>query len=104
MRLDVAFLHAARAEFIDASAWYESRRSGLGREFIAEIDRCVARAAEQPLQFAASVARKKRSVFRDRSTECHCVPQLPDHFPGIRPAAYFRATVEVLLTIRDGSE
>ena len=53
MRLDVAFLHAARAEFIDASAWYESRRSGLGREFIAEIDRCVARAAEQPLQYAA---------------------------------------------------
>ena len=64
MILDVAFLHAARAEFIEASGWYESRRPGLGREFIAEIDRCVARAAEQPLQFAVVREEIRRVVAK----------------------------------------
>ena len=29
-------------EFVDAAAWYESQRPGLGDEFIAEIDRTLA--------------------------------------------------------------
>lgn len=51
MSLLVSFRRPARAEFIDAAAWYEARRPNLGVEFIAEIDRCVALAAEQPLLF-----------------------------------------------------
>jgi hypothetical protein len=39
MSLPVAFHRAARAEFIEASAWCESRRVGLALEFMAEIDR-----------------------------------------------------------------
>ena len=54
MRLAVSFRHAARAEFIEAAAWYELRRPNLGVEFIAEIDHCVALAAEQPQLFAAT--------------------------------------------------
>jgi hypothetical protein len=48
MSLSVTFRHTARAEFIEAAAWYESHRPDLGVEFIAEIERCVAAAAERP--------------------------------------------------------
>ncbi|MCR4304183.1 MAG: type II toxin-antitoxin system RelE/ParE family toxin [Gallionella sp.] len=52
MNLPVSFHRAASTEFIEASAWYESKRLGLALEFMAEIDRCVSRASEHPLQFA----------------------------------------------------
>lgn len=51
MSLSVSFRRPARAEFIEAAAWYEARQPNLGVEFIARIDRCVALAAEQPLLF-----------------------------------------------------
>ena len=51
MRLPVAFHRARSAEFIEASVWYESKRFGLAIEFMAEIDRCVSLAAENPQQF-----------------------------------------------------
>ena len=38
MSLSVSFRHSARAEFIEAAAWYESERQNLGVEFIAEIE------------------------------------------------------------------
>ena len=53
MSLSVTFRRAARAEFIEAAAWYESQRPGLGVEFIAEIERCVDAAAERPTTYAA---------------------------------------------------
>lgn len=52
MSLPVSFRRAARAEFIEAAAWYEARQPHLGAEFIEEIDRCIALAAEQPQRFA----------------------------------------------------
>jgi plasmid stabilization system protein ParE len=52
MSFAVTFLRAARSEFIEAAARYETQRPGLGARFIAEIDRCVASAAEQPLAYA----------------------------------------------------
>jgi toxin ParE1/3/4 len=51
MSLPIAFHCAASAEFIEASAWYESKRLGLALEFMAEIDRCVSLASEHPLQY-----------------------------------------------------
>src|ERR1700674_5720516 len=53
MSLSVSFRHSARAEFIEAAAWYESERQNLGVEFIAEIERCVAAAAERPMTYLA---------------------------------------------------
>ncbi|MCP4698099.1 MAG: type II toxin-antitoxin system RelE/ParE family toxin [Gammaproteobacteria bacterium] len=53
MSLPVTFRRVASAEFIEAATQYEAQRANLGAEFIAEIDRCVALAAEQPLLFAA---------------------------------------------------
>jgi len=52
MRLTIEFRHAARDEFLAATARYEAQRPNLGAEFIAEIERCVALAAEQPKAYA----------------------------------------------------
>ncbi len=52
MSFPISFHRAASAEFIEASAWYESKRFGLGIEFIAEIERCISLASSHPLQFA----------------------------------------------------
>lgn len=63
-RLSIAFLPAARQEFLEASRWFEAKRTDLGREFIAEIERCLVLAAERPLQFAAVRADIRRIVIR----------------------------------------
>lgn len=52
MSLRVTFRRAAEAEFVLAAARYEALRQNLGVEFIAEMGRCVALAAEQPHLFA----------------------------------------------------
>lgn len=52
MNIPVTFHRAASAEIIEASVWYESKRVGLGAEFIAEIDRCVSLTSKHALQFA----------------------------------------------------
>jgi plasmid stabilization system protein ParE len=52
MSLPLAFHRAAQAEFIEAVAWYDNKRSGLGMEFIAEIDRCVSLASAHPRNYA----------------------------------------------------
>jgi plasmid stabilization system protein ParE len=62
MSLSVTFRRAARAEFIEAAAWYESQRLGLGVEFIAEIERSVDAAAERPTTYAAIYKDVRRVV------------------------------------------
>jgi plasmid stabilization system protein ParE len=62
MSLPVTFHRAASAEFIEASEWYESKRFGLAREFMTEIDRCVSLASEHPLQFAVARGDIRRVV------------------------------------------
>ena len=62
MNLPIAFHRAASAEFIEASAWYESKRVGLALEFMAEIDRCVSLASEHPFQCAVVRADIRRVV------------------------------------------
>jgi plasmid stabilization system protein ParE len=44
----VPFLPAAEEEFLDAVAWYEAERPGLGAEFLAEVERAVRRIASFP--------------------------------------------------------
>ncbi|RFC32678.1 MAG: ParE toxin of type II toxin-antitoxin system, parDE [Candidatus Nitrotoga sp. MKT] len=79
MSLPVTFRRAASAEFIEASAWYETKRVGLAIEFMAEIDRCLSLASEHPFQFAVVHEDIRRVVayrfpynvyFR---TEKHCI-------------------------------
>jgi toxin ParE1/3/4 len=65
----------ALAEMEEAAAWYEARRPGLGLEFVAEIERLLARVADNPEAFSvwnasdpsrrAVCARFPYSVFFD---------------------------------------
>lgn len=64
MTLRVAFRRAAKAEFIDAAAWYETQRSGLGDEFVNEVEKSIAKAAESPLLFPVVSGDVRRVVVR----------------------------------------
>jgi plasmid stabilization system protein ParE len=65
MSLAITFHNAASTEFLEASGWYESKRSGLAAEFTAEIDRCVCLTSEKPLQFIV-VHKDIRRVIANR--------------------------------------
>ena len=39
MTLPVVFRRAARHEFQEAARWYEARQTGLGLQYVAEVDR-----------------------------------------------------------------
>jgi hypothetical protein len=64
MNLLVSFRHSARAEFIEAAAWYEGERQNLGVDFIAEIERCVAAAAERPMTYTTVYKDVRRVVAK----------------------------------------
>jgi plasmid stabilization system protein ParE len=64
MSISVSFRRSARAEFIEAAAWYESERQDLGVEFIAEIERCVPAAAERPMSYSAVYKDIRRVVAK----------------------------------------
>ncbi len=51
MTLAVVFRHTARREFDEAVFWYEERHSGLGFQFVSEINHAVDLAAENPERF-----------------------------------------------------
>jgi len=51
MTLPVVFRRAARHEFQDAARWYEARQTGLGLQYVAEVDRAVQMATEHPTRF-----------------------------------------------------
>ena len=64
MTLPITFHRAARAELIDAADWYQSKRPGLGDEFIVEIERCVTLIAAQPQLYAEVHKRIRRLIVR----------------------------------------
>ena len=64
MTLTVAFRAAARREMVEAAAWYETRKAGLGAEFIEEVRRCVAGAAERPELYAVVHRDVRRAATR----------------------------------------
>jgi plasmid stabilization system protein ParE len=63
----IAFRAAARADIDAAVFWYEERQAGLARQFLAEVDRCLALAAEHPL----------RCAIRHRDIRCTPVRRFP---------------------------
>lgn len=60
----------AQTEFEEAAIWYESQRSGLGLEFIAEVDRALVWIAHEEKFATAAIATVPggvvRRVFVDR--------------------------------------
>ncbi len=48
---NIDFLRAARADALEARAWYD-RQAGLGREFVSALEATLARIAASPQHFA----------------------------------------------------
>ena len=51
MKKRVRFLPEAKAEFDEAAEWYESRRRGLGRNFISKVRGVIKRITTNPRLF-----------------------------------------------------
>ena len=51
MTLRVVFRRAAELELQEAAVWYDRHRTGLGEEFIREIEAAVERAADSPKRY-----------------------------------------------------
>jgi plasmid stabilization system protein ParE len=50
MSLRVVILASAEADVTDAAIWHQGQRSGLGEEFIAEVEAVIQSAAANPRQ------------------------------------------------------
>jgi toxin ParE1/3/4 len=64
MTLRVVFRRAAKSEFEDAATWYDERRSGLGEEFVIEIEQALANAAAAPQRYPVVFSDIRRTVAR----------------------------------------
>ena len=64
MTLRIVFRRAAKSEFEDAAVWYDEKRSGLGEEFIVEIEQAVANAAAAPQRYPIVFGDIRRTVAR----------------------------------------
>lgn len=60
----VLFRPQARAEALEAQAWYESRAAGLGLEFARSVDAAVASAVRNPEAFATVANGCRRVLLR----------------------------------------
>ena len=53
-----------RLDLQEAYDWYESRRSGLGEEFLTSVDACVAGIRRRPEMYAVVHAGFRRAMLR----------------------------------------
>ena len=60
----ILFRPQARAEVLEAQAWYESRARGLGFEFARSVEAAVASAARDPEAFALVAGNCRRVLLR----------------------------------------
>jgi plasmid stabilization system protein ParE len=54
----------AEADLVEAFAWYEGQRPGLGSEFFAEVARVLERVENAPLQYAVVQGETRRAIVR----------------------------------------
>ena len=55
MSRPLAFRQAAQLEFAAAALWYENQRTGLGAEFIAEVQKTLDSVAGQPDRYPVAL-------------------------------------------------
>lgn len=56
MTLRPFFRKAARLEYDEAASWYEAQRSGLGAQFVTEIEHALLQVCEMPQRFPRMLA------------------------------------------------
>jgi plasmid stabilization system protein ParE len=64
MSLRVVFRPAAKSEYEEAAAWYETQSPGLGEEFLREMDDVISSAAEFPARYPMVTGDVRRAVAR----------------------------------------
>lgn len=64
MRLPVYLRAEAEADLEDAAGWYERQRSGLGGEFLSEVERTLDLIQSNPEAFSAVYRGTRRSLVR----------------------------------------
>ena len=64
MSLPVVLRDEAQAEFDEAFDWYDTKRAGLGSEFVAEVQKVFDRIAANPLMHRAVFADIRKGVVR----------------------------------------
>ena len=52
----------AESDLAQAYAWYELQRSGLGREFMEEVSRCIQSIDARPLSFTQAYPSVRRAI------------------------------------------
>ena len=62
--VEIPFVSAAREEFLAAADDYDAASAGLGEEFIAEVEKAVARIASFPDHGSAYYSGTRRIVLR----------------------------------------
>lgn len=80
--MQIVFRPEAEGEALDVRGWYESRSSGLGQRFSAELESLIERIAEEPLAFPRIHGETRRAVFH--------------RFPY---AVYFRVGVDAVVVL-----
>lgn len=63
MSLTVLLRPAAAADAESAFRWYEKERSGLGREFLAEVGRTIHAVAESPERYPVVHRQTRRALL-----------------------------------------
>lgn len=64
MSLSITFRPEARAELVEAWAWYEEQRPGLGDELAACVEAAIGKAARQPDAYAVVHEGVRRVLVR----------------------------------------
>ncbi len=70
----------AEADLVEAFAWYEAQRPGLGSEFFAEVAQVLQRIEDAPLQYAVVQEDTRRAIvrrFRTRRSSSWIPTSLP---------------------------
>ena len=60
----ILFRPEARAELLEAQAWYESRAPGLGLEFARSVDAAISSASRNPTAFVQIAGSCRRALLR----------------------------------------
>ena len=63
MTRQVVFRPEAEDEVLDAREWYETRRSGLGKEFVQAVDEIVGRIVKNPSAYQRAHKETRRAVL-----------------------------------------
>lgn len=64
MAVELSVAPEAELDIAEAYRWYESRRAGLGEEFLSSVDACLERIRRQPESYATVHEMYRRALIR----------------------------------------